>query len=442
MVGAAEGLAMAELKKMFSSALLDGITNAEIPVINGQLDKVTQLCFSCSALQSYFSSTPQKGGTYELSDIKVSKFDTAEEGMFFKINEERTGAVLEVTDVCLKTQPFSFCIDKRSFPRVHDVGKAEVELRGLEIDCAMDLHEDSKGHPQIGNIRVQLSLDDFDIAVVEGKHQKLYTKVFKLIRFVMRKVLLQSVSFALNRKLKAIVTDVNLFIVASDFDMEMLVAAASEHLGEDNVATANLGHAKDGLKKQPKHKQRGKPDDQGGGGGGGGGGGVPAVKSVTKYNPGTGKYWEAIVVEEDAAIVQLQNRKDTLITSLGGATLATTQRQIKGQIAFCEQEIEVLRQAAARKKEEARGIKKNKGKTPNAIRRNKGKSNPEYSGSSTERQRKRRGSVEDRIVQNNPMMSAMRDAEQPSSRGLDERRRQELLSDFTAKAVDTDMGLD
>ena len=65
---------------------------------------------------------------------------------------------------------------------------AIIDLDGLGLCVTMGIREGMNGAPQIHNMRVALHLNDFTITVLEGRHQILYNKVFRLVRFVVRKV--------------------------------------------------------------------------------------------------------------------------------------------------------------------------------------------------------------------------------------------------------------
>jgi hypothetical protein len=156
------------LKTMLAQQLMDRVTDADIPPIVGSLDSA--------------------GGEFALKNVRIEHFETPAESIEFHLNAAGDGASLHISDLRVRTTPFSWQVDKRKFPKLKDQGMAIIDLDGLGLDVTMGIKEGKNGAPQIHNMRVALHLNDFTITVLEGRHQILYNKVFRLVRFVVRKV--------------------------------------------------------------------------------------------------------------------------------------------------------------------------------------------------------------------------------------------------------------
>lgn len=166
--GAGSAAGMDVLKTMLTQQLVDRVTQADIPPITGSLDAA--------------------GGTFVLRNVRIEHFNIPAESLEFRLDATRDGATLLISDLHVRTAPFSWLVDKRKFPKLKDQGTAFINLDGLGLNVTMGIKTGRDGTPQIHNMRVALHLNDFAITVLQGRHRTLYNKVFRLVRFVVRKV--------------------------------------------------------------------------------------------------------------------------------------------------------------------------------------------------------------------------------------------------------------
>ena len=69
-----------------------------------------------------------------------------------------------------------------------------------------------------------MTIDDFQIEATEGHHIRLYNKVFGLVRFAVRKVIVAAVNAAVYKKLRPAIEAVNLLMRGSGVTRATLVA--------------------------------------------------------------------------------------------------------------------------------------------------------------------------------------------------------------------------
>jgi len=186
------------------------ISEAEIPPVTGELDK--------------------KGGTYELSDIAVGNAEVPSPGVALELTD-RT-ARLKCEGIGMSLGPFRFAFEKNTFPKVNDEGKALISLEGVGIEVALKVTEAEGQPPQVQDLDIVVTIDDFQIEATEGHHIRLYNKVFGLVRFAVRRVVVAALNAAVNKKLRPAIEAANLLMRGSGVTRATLLEARDEVLAE------------------------------------------------------------------------------------------------------------------------------------------------------------------------------------------------------------------
>lgn len=241
-----------QMKKTIAENLTKAVREAEIPTIRGDLD--------------------QKGGKYELSDINIRHFQVPPVDIEFELNDAMDGGLLKVDGIGMKTDPFRFMIVKNTFPKIQDEGLAVMTLSDIGLEIHVTIIEDPETLvPQVDEVDIRIHVEDFEIEATAGSHVKLYNKVFGLVRFVVRKIVVQAINLALQKKLQPAKEQINGFLAGTGITRESMIAqwadlqeqvheaqeeafrqiAQAEEIGHE--AHEQVDHAKHAAEKKLEH---------------------------------------------------------------------------------------------------------------------------------------------------------------------------------------------
>jgi len=121
-------------------------------------------------------------GEYSITHLKVADDGLEISGDSLTLGNDGVSTLIKLQDVNVNFDDFEFSIDKRTFPKLNDTGKATLKISNLGVEVRFDIETNDEKNLTVTNTQAAISIAEMEVSVSEGSHVWVYNKLLKLFK--------------------------------------------------------------------------------------------------------------------------------------------------------------------------------------------------------------------------------------------------------------------